>query len=244
MSYSCANHAGCSSVSGRYCAAVVNSTNGSCRQCEECAQWSDAIDSVCPSSCASANVGSNSSTTAEELYNAYGYWSRVRDEGRDVIADGCLKSAEEATRVTSGALKGRKGGCAPVFTKKAVSRWCQLDELTLRYPFNSCIATASNDYCGVGEKAVCVANSYYDCCPLQKGVVAGVSIAVGIVLIIVNVLICRSCYTRKLIKRMDVWSDPAVKQAAMRASMKHPKLSMRIRGAAPAPAPAPAPDQP
>ena len=139
-------------MSGRYCAAVVNSTTGTCRQCEECAHWSDAIDSVCPSSCASANVGSNSSTTAEELYNAYGYWSRVRDEGRDVIAVGCLKSAEEATRVTSGALKGRKGGCAPVFTKKAVSRWCQFDELTLRYPFNSCIATASNDYCGVGEK--------------------------------------------------------------------------------------------
>jgi hypothetical protein len=69
-------------------------------------------------------------------------------------------------------------------------------------------------------------------------VVAGVSIAVGVALCIIQWAIYRSCYTRKLIKRMDTWKDPAVVEAAQKAALKHPKLSVRLRGSEPAPAPA------
>ena len=237
MASSCATHAECSSVPERYCVALAQSSSGTCRPCEECSQWSDAIDGVCPSSCASASVGSSPTTTDVGIFNAYGYWSRVRDENSTAIERGCVASAVEATGVTSGARKGRKGGCAPVFTKKDVSRWCDLDYLTLVYPFNGCIATTANNYCGVGDNSICLANSYYDCCPLEKGVLAGVCIAVGVISIIIAILFCRSCYTRKLIKRMDTWRDPEVAAAAQRAAMKNPRLSMRIRGIAPAPLP-------
>jgi len=243
----CTAHAACTSSSAQYCASVANwGATGMCRACSECAAWADAIDGVCPTACGSASpsTGVGASSPAE-FYNAFGYWNRVKNEGSSVISTACVNTAAEAMRTTSSYKKGRNSGCAPVFTKAdTANRWCDVEELTLRYPFQQCIATASNNYCGIAGKSVCIADKYYDCCPLQKDVVAGVAIAVGVALCIIQWAIYRSCYTRKLIKRMDTWSDPAIVAAAHKAALKHPKLSMRIRGSAPAPAPAPALEQP
>ena len=68
--------------------------------------------------------------------------------------------------------------------------------------------------------------------------VAGVAIADGVALCIIQRAIYRASYTKKLIKRIGTWSDPAIVAAAQKAALKHPKLSMRIRGSVPAPAPA------
>ena len=149
-----------------------------------------------------------------------------------MIGTACLNTATEAMRTTSSYKKGRNSGCAPVFTKAdTANRWCDVEQLTLRFPFQQCIASASNNYCGIAGKSVCIADKYYDCCPLQKDVVAGVAIAVGVALCIIQWAIYRSCYTRKLIKRIGhvVGSSHRRRRAEGRAQASetlhaHPRL--------------------
>ena len=51
-------------------------------------------------------------------------------------------------------------------------------------PFRSCIANEANDYCGIGfvERVHC--GRLLDCCPIEKGPVAGVALTIILILII------------------------------------------------------------
>ena len=54
--------------------------DGHVSACSECAAWADAIDGVCPTACGSATTptGVGASSPAD-FYNAFGYWSRVKN---------------------------------------------------------------------------------------------------------------------------------------------------------------------
>ena len=84
---------------------------------EECA-FSDGRWGICPAVCGSDSSSDGEQFTAEQFFNAYTYWKRVKDEGFSVTNKGCESSANAATSSTSGSLKGRTEDCAPVFTKK------------------------------------------------------------------------------------------------------------------------------
>lgn len=227
----CSSHAACVALNATTYCASISDGSGRCRPCAECALFADAIDGACPTGCAGVNGGTGTgAANGDELFNAYAYWRRVRDVGfgSGASAPGCESAAIEATKTTTGAKKGRTS-CAPVFTKKANGAWCDMTTLTSTFPYKSCIASSANGYCGVGEPSVCVRDGYFDCCPTKPGAIAGVSVAVGVVLLVLQYFIYRSCYTRKLIKREDDWKDPRLQEAAEKAAERHPKLAERIR---------------
>jgi hypothetical protein len=218
--------------SDEYCAQVTNGS-GRCRPCAECVLFADAYQGqACPAAClGSTNSSETGAASADEFFDAFSYWQRVRDEGFDAdevdALAGCVDAANEATMTTTGSKKGQ-GGCAPVFTRKAEGKWCDMGELTLRYPYNSCAATASNDYCGVKSPEICIAGKYFECCPTRPGAIVGVSVTVGLAAIALQYYIYKRCYTRKLIKRVGTWKHADIEAAAQRAVERNPRMSMRI----------------
>ena len=234
ISGACSDHSACAD-SNKYCAAVSDGS-GRCRPCEECAMFADGVTGSCPAICTgdlptTEADSSSSSYTAEEFFNAYTYWNRVKDEGFEegvVSNNGCESSAIAATTSTSGSLKGRTGKCVPSFTKKDEDKWCSMETLTQTHPFRSCIASEANDYCGVGASSVCISDSYFDCCPIEEGPIAGVAITVILVLIALQYFLCKACHRRKLIAGADTWENPKLKRDATMVMEKHPKLTEKV----------------
>lgn len=230
MVSSCGAHAACATAS-EYCASANDGT-GRCRPCDECAVFADAIDGRCPITCATGtNATGAGATNSDEFFNAYVYWARVRDEGfssNSTSTAGCVSAATEATKTTSGHKKGRTKGCAAVFTREDANKWCDVSVLTAEHPYMSCIASASNAYCGVRSAKVCIADGYFDCCPTVPGAIAGVSIAVAVVLMVLQYFVYKSCFTRKLIKNASNWQDARIATLASKTMERHPKLTERI----------------
>ena len=223
----CTEHSTCAGTT-EYCASVSGDTSGRCRPCEECAQFSDGITGNCPAVCGSDSSSDGEQFTAEQFFNAYTYWKRVKDEGFSVTNKGCESSANAATSSTSGSLKGRTEDCAPVFTKKDGDKWCDVEDLTLTHPFRSCIANEANDYCGIDSSSVCIADGYFDCCPIEKGPVAGVALTIILILIALQYLMCKTCHRRKLIAGADTWTNPKLVRDATIVIEKNPKLTQKI----------------
>ena len=223
----CTEHSTCAGTT-EYCASVSGDTSGRCRPCEECAQFSDGITGNCPAVCGSDSSSDGEQFTAEQFFNAYTYWKRVKDEGFSVTNKGCESSANAATSSTSGSLKGRTEDCAPVFTKKDGDKWCDVEDLTLTHPFRSCIANEANDYCGIDSSSVCIADGYFDCCPIEKGPVAGVALTIILILIALQYLMCKTCHRRKLIAGADTWTNPKLVRDATIVMEKNPKLTQKI----------------
>ena len=229
VSGACSDHSACAD-SNKYCASATDGS-GRCRPCEECATFADGITGKCPAICNSSSDvpdADSSSYTSEEFFNAYTYWNRVKDEGFEVSNKGCESSAIAATTSTSGSLKGRTGKCVPSFTKKDEDKWCSMETLTQTHPFRSCIASEANDYCGVGASSVCISDSYFDCCPIEEGPIAGVAITVILVLIALQYFLCKACHRRKLIAGADTWENPKLKRDATMVIEKHPKLTEKV----------------
>ena len=229
VSGACSDHSACAD-SNKYCASATDGS-GRCRPCEECATFADGITGNCPAICNSSSDvpdADSSSYTSEEFFNAYTYWNIVKDEGFEVSNKGCESSAIAATTSTSGSLKGRTGKCIPSFTKKDEDKWCSVETLTQTHPFRSCIASEANDYCGVGASSVCISDSYFDCCPIEEGPIAGVAITVILVFIALQYFLCKVCHRRKLIAGADTWENPKLKRDATMVMEKHPKLMEKV----------------
>ena len=138
----------------------------------------------------------SSSYTSEEFFNAYTYWNIVKDEGFEVSNKGCESSAIAATTSTSGSLKGRTVKASSLL-KKDEDKWCSVETLTQTHPFRSCIASEANDYCGVGASSVCISDSYFDCCPIEKVRLQAPRITVILVFIASAVFLVQSVSLKK-----------------------------------------------
>ena len=100
--------------------------------------------------------------------------------------------------------------------------------VTLTHPFRSCIANEANDYCGIDSSSVCIADGYFDCCPIEKGPVAGVALTIILILIALQYLMCKTCHRRKLIAGADTWTNPKLVRDATIVMDKNPKLTQKI----------------
>lgn len=224
----CGAHPDCDlRESGEYCASLSGGAfAGACRTCIECAFHADGIDGACPRTCASRNLTDGVGAASEgEFFDDYGYWVKVR--AGEEISSGCTSSAREATKTTTGNKKGTTTSCSGPFRKRASDRWCAVDVLTLKFPYDRCIADGENGYCGVGSREVCIGERF-DCCPLRVGPIAGLVTAVALVLLVVQFYVYRAYYRRRLIRKRTFWNDPRLVEAAERACERFPILAAQL----------------
>jgi len=198
---SCATHGACASRSGpgTYCARGANGATA-CAACWECETFADAYDGACPATC--DGVTSSAGTT---FVDNYAYWNRVQSAPiewsgvANATTRGCRACANARTSTHDGAKTWTScGRAAGTMTRKNVDRWCDVANVTAALPYDgSCVASPENGLCGAPGPHICIATSFFDCCPTRPGVLAGVITAGAVFILGLLACIYRCTYRRR-----------------------------------------------
>ncbi len=164
-----------------------------------------------------------------DFEGSYAYWTRASnlptddESGGDdavFVSVGCKTSATVRTEAfensevhTSCGSKSRRW-----ILEKNAERWCDVANLTAALPFEgTCVASASNEYCGASSPNVCIATSSYDCCPVKKDILAAVVICGALVFLNVAYLCVRWMHRKR-------YQSASIRVASFHASRRNIKL--------------------
>jgi hypothetical protein len=193
----CDTYADCTDAS-KYCAALLGSPRGICRPCLECAQNGDANEGECPERCdAYSPILTNSSVGV--FAGDFTYWQHVSSSAPShALPKGCVASADANSNAFGSTKWYTK--CSTALVRRDGNRFCDISALTRVEPFYQCIASSHTNYCGTNTPSFCLATSYFDCCPVRPGPLAGacVGTAVGILMIVYYII--RVVYRKRVNK--------------------------------------------
>ena len=195
----CDTYADCTDAS-KYCAALLGSPRGICRPCLECAQNGDANEGECPERCdAYSPILTNSSVGV--FSGDFTYWQHVSASAPshgDALPKGCVASADANSNAFGSTKWYTK--CSTALVRRDGDRFCDISALTRAEPFYQCIASSHTNYCGTNSPNFCLATSYFDCCPVRPGPLAGACIGTAVGILMIVYFIIRVVYRKRMNK--------------------------------------------
>ena len=195
----CDTYADCADAT-KYCAALLGSSQGLCRPCVECAQNGDANEGPCPPRC-DAHSPALTNSSVSVFSGDFTYWQHVytvAPSHGDALPRGCVASADAQTNAFGSTKWYTK--CVTKLVRRDEDRFCDATALTRVEPFYQCIASSHTNYCGTNTASFCLAKSYFDCCPVRAGPLAGAVIGTAVGILAIAYFIIRAVYRKRVSK--------------------------------------------
>ena len=181
----------------------VEELRGACWGCEACTKFGDEISWSCPERCDASSAGQN--VTEATFLADFDYWNSVLELAglrAGVVSSGCERSARALTTLRAPKKMSGRGRCSSSrgYTARDESRWCDATALTRVEPFYQCIASSHTNYCGTNTASFCLAKSYFDCCPVRAGPLAGAVIGTAVGILAIAYFIIHAVYRKRVSK--------------------------------------------